>query len=82
MTFPGAQILQAGSWKKLCENRMKNVALAFQQPQAMPSFAHPACPDLLQQPAKGSGTFPSRLLENGASMGPFGGREYKITCQG
>lgn len=42
MTFPGTQILlQAGSWEKLCEIRMKNVAMASQQPQAIPSSAHP-----------------------------------------
>lgn len=42
MTFPGTQILlQAGSWEKLCEIRTKNVAMASQQPQVIPSSAHP-----------------------------------------
>lgn len=36
MAFPGAQILsQAVSWGKLCETRMKTVAMASQQPRAL-----------------------------------------------
>lgn len=63
-----------GSWGKLCEIGVK-CGLGFLAASGHAwlclSCCFPACPGLLQQPAKGSETFPSRLLENGASTEPF-----------
>lgn len=70
---PLTQPCRQGSWGKLCDTGVK-YGLGF--PAALGHAwlclsCFPACPGLLQQPAKESETFPSRLLENGASTDPF-----------